>query len=195
MVVTSILGIIVAILGAVLTTTLTTFNRQSDRSAILDQTEILVSQIQHDVYGARVLNVIASPNNELQLIAVLPSTGHTDTASCIEYRVSTASGTSPVAIQRQAWTLGTLPPSTSTWPVMLSSLKLTGSASTAGYVIPNPAGISPFTSAGSNGQSVNISLQVQNGSAPPVIITTTATGVEANATGSSAAAAAWAAQC
>jgi prepilin-type N-terminal cleavage/methylation domain-containing protein len=196
MITTALLLVVMAILAPLLTTTMRTFERQTDRSGALDQAGVMLQQIQHDVYAASVINVVASPNNELQLIAVLPSTtGGGDVQSCIEYRVTSATAPAALALQRQVWALNTAPPATSTWPTLLASLKLNGTGTVAGYVIPNPAGLTPFVSAGTSGQSVNVSIQVQNGTSTINTLTTTATGVIANPSGASIAATTWANEC
>ena len=194
----ALLLVVLAILFPLLTGSLTTFQRQTDRSGAEDQAALALQQMEHDVFASTVVNVAgsgtsASPN-ALQLITYLPSSGG-DVASCVEYLVAYQTTTTlPVAITRQAWTLGTTP-STSKWQTLLSNLQLSGAGQLAGYVIPNPVGATPFTSAGSNGQSVSINLQVQNGTSPVSELTTTATGVVANSSGASGAASAWSSQC
>jgi len=189
---TALLLIVVAILGPLLTGSLTTFQRQSDRSAALDQGDLVLQQIQHDVYASSVIAVATSPVNALELVGVLPNTS--DTTSCIEYRMTSGAAPSAIALQRQVWTPAH-DASTTGWQTLLTPLQLNGTGQTAGYVIPNPAGATPFTSAGSNGQSVNINLQVQSGTSTVNALTTTATGVIANSGGSSSAATTWTGEC
>jgi type II secretory pathway pseudopilin PulG len=189
---TAILMIVVAILGPLLTGSLTTFERQGDRSSALDQGDLVLQQIEHDVYASSVLAVGTSPVNALELVAVLPNTS--DTTSCIEYRMTSGAAPSALALQRQVWTLGH-DASTTGWQTLLTPLQLNGTGHTAGYVIPNPAGATPFTSAGINGQSVNINLQIQSGTSPVDALTTTATGVIANPSGAASAATTWLGDC
>lgn len=187
----AILVIVIAILAPILTGSLTTFERQTDRSGALDQADLVLQQIQHDVYGSSVISVVS--NNQLDLITVLPNTA--DTKSCIEYRLTTGAAPAPLALQRQAWTAPGVP-SSSGWQTLLAPLRLSGSGQQPGYVIPNPAGATPFTASGSQGQSVLINVAVQNGTSTTVNnLTTTATGVTANPSGAAAAATTWSSQC
>jgi prepilin-type N-terminal cleavage/methylation domain-containing protein len=184
---TAILAIVIAILAPLVTSALTTFTRQSDRTGAIDQMNLVLQQLEHDVSASSTLNVASA--SDLQLIAVLPSTTH-DTASCIEYKLTTATVPAPLALQRRTRVAGTGIAWPSTWQTLLTPIKLSGQA--AGSVIPNPAGASPFTSGG-NGRSVNIDLQVQNGGSPILEEKTTATGstVIAGISGTTA----WTASC
>jgi prepilin-type N-terminal cleavage/methylation domain-containing protein len=184
---TAILAIVVAILAPLVTGALTTFTRQNDRTGAIDQVNLVLQQLEHDVTASSTLNV-ASPS-DLQLIAILPSTTH-DTASCVEYKLTSATVPQPLALQRRTRVAGTGVAWPSSWQTLLTPVKLSGQA--AGSVIPNPAGASLFTSGG-NGRSVNIDLQVQNGGSPIIEEKTTATGrtVIAGISGT----AAWTASC
>ncbi|MDQ6616257.1 MAG: type II secretion system GspH family protein [Actinomycetota bacterium] len=184
----ALIVIVIAILMTQLTGTLTTFGRQSDRVAALDQETLLLQQIEHDVVASSTLNVVNG--NDLQLIAILPSTAG-DAASCVEYQMSSGLAPSPLALRRRVWAIGTGSGS-ARWQTLLTSLRLNGQA--AGFVIPNPSGATPFsTTASSNGRSVAIDVKVQNGSSPVVEFTTTSTGRSVIASVSGAAA--WTAQC
>ncbi|MDQ1401512.1 MAG: hypothetical protein QOF81_1495 [Acidimicrobiaceae bacterium] len=186
MVSSAILLVVIAILGPILTGSLTTFGRQSDRAAALDQAGLAVQQLEHDVLASAVLNVVA-PGNDLQLI-----TGQVGQTSCVEYRVPSQAAPQPLTLQRRARTAGGAAtwPAGGGWQTLLTGLKLSGQP--PGSVVPNPAGANPFTSAG-NLRSVNIDLQIQNGTSPVNELKTTATGrtVIAGLSGT----AAWTAQC
>lgn len=185
---TALLAIVMAILLPIVTSALTTFGRQSDRSGVLDQANLVLQQIEHDVVASSTLNVPSS--NDLQLIAVLPN-ATPDTASCVEYNVPSQTAPQPLVLQRRVRLAGNSHSwSASSWQNMFTSLSLKGQP--AGAVIPNPAGAAPFTAAG-NGRSVTIDLQVQNGSSPIVDLKTTATGRTVIAATSGTAA--WTAQC
>lgn len=187
MITTAILLVVIAILAPLLTGTLTTFGRQSDRSGALDSAGLVLQQMERDVLGSSVLNVV-SPGNDLQLIV-----GQSSAQSCIEYKVASQASPQPLTLQRRVRTVASGSwPSGGGWQTMLSALKLNGQA--AGAVIPNPAGANPFTSAGS-GKSVNIDLRVQNGTSTVNELKTTATGRTITATTAAAAAATFTAQC
>jgi prepilin-type N-terminal cleavage/methylation domain-containing protein len=187
MVTSAILLVVLAILAPLLTGALTSFGRQTDRSEALDSAGLALQQVEHDVIGSSILNVVA-PGNGLQLVV-----GQVGQASCVEYRVSTQAPPQPLILQRRVRTVASGAwPATGGWQSVFSSLKLNGQA--PGAVIPNPAGANPF-SADVSGRSVNIDLQIQNGTSTVSELKTTATGRTITATTGAAAAASWAASC
>lgn len=187
MVASAILLVVLAILAPLLTGALGGFGRQTDRSGAVDQAGIVLQQIEHDVLGASVLDVV-SPGNDLQLIV-----GAVGSTSCVEYKVASQPSPQPLTLQRRLRTVaqGTWPAGGG-WQTLMSTLQLSGQS--AGAVIPNPAGADPFTATAS-GKSVAVDLRVQNGSSAVVELTTTATGRTITATTAAAAAASWTAQC
>ena len=142
MVTTAILLIVLAILAPLLTGSLTTFGRQTDRTGALDQADIVLQQLEHDVLASSTLNVVA-PGNDLQLI-----TGQVGNASCIEYKVPPQASPQPLALQRRVRTVGSTWPGGGGWQTLLTTITLSGHS--AGSVIPNPAGANPFASAGNS---------------------------------------------
>ncbi|HEX3425308.1 MAG TPA: type II secretion system protein [Acidimicrobiales bacterium] len=195
MITTAILATIIAIMGPLLVDTLGAFGHQTDQSNALDQAQLLMEQIEHDVYAASVVIVVPPPNNALELITVVPSTnGGSDVSRCVEYRETTQVGTSAVALQRLSWTLNTAPEATSKWPVTLGTLKLNTTGAVAGYVIPNN-GQTLFTAAGPNNQSVAVDLQAESGNSSVIELKTTATGAVANISGTSGLSSIWSSEC
>ncbi len=202
MITTAILLVVIAILAPLLTGTLRTFGRQSDRSGALDTAALILQQMERDVLGSSVLNVV-SPGNDLQLII-----GQSSAQSCVEYRVASQASPQPLTLQRRIRTVASGSwPAGGGWQTLMSSLKLSGQP--AGAVIPNPAGANPFTAsgvptsaagapiAGAAPRSVAIDLQVQNGTSAVNELKTTATGRAGSTTTttSAAAAASFTAQC
>jgi prepilin-type N-terminal cleavage/methylation domain-containing protein len=195
MITTLIMGIVLAMLYPIISNTLTTFGRQSDRAGAVDHANLTLQQIEHDVLASSTLIIpgvsAGTATNDLQMISIIPVSGQPpETASCIEYKVPTQTAPQPLTLQRRTRVAGsgfTWGP----WQTLLSPLALSGQA--GGAVIPNPAGATPFTSPVSNGKSVAIDLQVQNGGSPVIDLKTTATGrtVLAGFSGM----AAWTAQC
>jgi prepilin-type N-terminal cleavage/methylation domain-containing protein len=195
MVTTLIMAIVLAILYPIVSNTLTTFGRQSDRSGAVDHANLGLQQIEHDVLASSTLIVpgvaAGTAGNDLQMISILPvSSQPAQTASCVEYKVPTQTAPQPLTLQRRSRVAGT-GITWGAWQILLGALKLNGQA--AGAVIPNPAGATPFTSPVSNGKSVAVDLQVQNGTSPVIELKTTATGRTVLAGFSGAAA--WTAQC